>query len=264
MKTGPFSLTLLAAALLLAPGGADTAAARQLKVDYSVSIRGFPVGHAKLRANVDGGRYAVSLLGRVSGLVRLFANIKAEAQADGTIGEDRPLAREYQHEWVEDGETETVAMHYSGRGVDEIDLDPPIRRPERYVPVTDEQKADALDLVSAFLWPSPGGATPAACDRTLPLIDGKRRFDIDFAFNRTDFFVVRRGRERHKAVVCSIRYRPVAGHRIDKKNDGFLSESGDMEVWLSDIGDGVLLPIKVLLQSKLGPAVLTASRFEAE
>jgi hypothetical protein len=264
MKTSPFSLALLATVLLLAPGGKDAAEARQLKVDYSVSIRGLPVGQAKLRAHVDDGRYAISLLGRVSGLVRLFTDIEANARADGTIGEDRPLARGYEHEWVEDGETETVAMHYSGRGVDEIDLDPPIRRPERYVPMTDEQKADALDLVSAFLWPAPGGATPAACDRTLPLIDGKRRFDIDFAFDRTDSFVVRRGHDRHKAVVCSIRYRPVAGHRKDKKNDGFLSESGDMEVWLSDIGDGILLPIRVLLQSKLGPAVLAASRFEAE
>lgn len=265
MKTSLFCLASLAAALLLASGGGDAAAARALRVDYSVSIRGFPVGQAKLRGSVFGGQYTLTLDGRVSGLARLFSDVKAKAHADGTIGEDRPLGQDYVHEWIEDGETETVAMHYSGRGVDRIDLDPPIERPERFVPMTAKQKADAIDMVSAFLWLAAAGASPAACDRTLPLIDGKRRFDIDFAFVRMDSFVVRRDARRHRAVVCSIRYRPIAGHRIDKKDDnGFLREGGDMEVWLADAGDGILLPIRVLLQSKLGPAVLEATRFETE
>ncbi len=79
-------------------------------------------------------------------------------------------------------------MHFSGRG-GSTDIVASIRRekhPERYVPLTEADTADVLDLVSAFVWPVAGGVTPDICGRTLPLMDGKRRFDIALAFSRLE------------------------------------------------------------------------------
>jgi hypothetical protein len=260
MNFRPLTLAFLALAVA-APG--DGAAAQSLEVGYAVSISGFPVGRAELRAEIHDRRYTVWFSGRISGLARLFSDARTEAQATGVIGDDRPLAEDYEHVWIEDGETETAGMHFSGRGVAEIELEPPLRRPERYVPLTAEHKADALDLVSAFLWPAPAGAAPEACDRTLPLIDGKRRFDIGFAFNRMESFAAGDGSRHRRAVVCAMHYRPVSGHRIDKKSDGFLTE-GDMEVWLSEAGNGLMLPVKVQLATKFGRAVLEVTTLAAK
>lgn len=264
MKLSRLALACLAAVSALACASADPAAAIQFKVDYSVTIRGFPVGRANLWAELADGRYTVALTGGVSGLARLFSDIDVKAEASGALGEDRPLAETYRHDWLEDGETEIVVMRFSGRGVDAIELQPPIERPERFVPMTAAHRADAVDLLSAFLWPAPAGASAETCARTLPLIDGKRRFDIDFAFSRMESLVVRRDSRHHRAVVCSIAYRPVSGHRIDKKNDGVLSEGGSAEVWLAEAVAGLVLPIKVRLQSRIGAVVMEAIRFEAK
>lgn len=258
------SVALVLVAALAVSAAWESAGARALKADYFVAIRGFPVGKAKLRAEIAEESYSVAFSGGVSGLARLFASISAEAQATGRIGSDRPRTDAYSHVWVEDDETETVTMRFNGKGVEDIAIEPPIDRPERYVPMTAEMKADAVDLVSAFLWPA-ASAGPDACARTLRLIDGRRRFNIEAAYARMESFSTRRGSRYHRAVVCALSYEPVAGHRADKPlGEGFLSDGSDMEVWLVSAGGGLVAPVRVQLTTRIGRVVMEATRFEAD
>ena len=188
MAYAKLALTLLAGFLQSLPGNA---AAGTIRIDYAVSIRGFPVGEASLTAEVADGRYAITFSGGVRGIARLFSDAATTANAGGRIGDDRLEPQSYSHRWSEDGEIETVEMRFKKRGVSDIAVDPPQKRPERYVPLTTDTKADAFDPVSAFLWPASGGADKSLCDRTLQLIDGKRRFDIALSFSRTEHFATR-------------------------------------------------------------------------
>jgi len=251
-------LTLLA---LLVPASAS---AGGLNVDYSVSIRGFPVGTALLRAKDTDGHYAIEFSARVAGLARLFSDATMSARAAGNFAEDRPQPDAYDHVWVEDGETERVAMRFDGTSVADISLDPPRKRPERYAPITAAQKADVLDPVSAFLWPAPGGLTPEICARTLPLIDGKYRFDVDMAFDRDATFSPRGTALSYPAIVCSMRYRQVSGYRIGRKDGGFVKDGTVAEVWMAPAGRGLLAPVHIQLQSRIGRIVLRATTFEAD
>ena len=264
MPLRPLAAAVIALSASL--GSVPDAGALSLSIDYSVSVRGFPVGRAHIRAETIEARYAISFSAGITGLARLFTQIGTTAQATGTIREDRPYAAEYTHTWIEDGETETASMRFADAGVQDIALEPPIDRPERYVPVTAAHRADTLDPVSAFLWPAPAGTTADACARTLPLFDGKRRFDIEAAFARTDSFSVRRGSRYYRVLVCTIRYRAIAGHRADRPDDsgGPINEGGDMEVWLADTGDGLLAPVRVQLMSRIGRVVMQATRFDVE
>lgn len=263
MTFGRLTLALLFLSLPLTAFG-DAAAARAIRADYSVSVRGLPVGKAKLRAEIADRSYSISFSGGISGIVRLFTDLHTSAQVSGEIGDDRPRATDYSHVWVEGDEEETVTMHFAGDGVTGIAIKPPIKRPERYVPITAADEAQALDLVSAFLWPAASGAAPEACNRTLPLIDGRRRFDIVFGFRRMDSLKMGNGWRHYRAAVCSLQYRPIAGQRKDKKNDGFLSDGGDAEVWLASAGGGLVVPIKVKLSTRLGGVVMQATKLEAE
>jgi hypothetical protein len=261
MKHGGLRFALAAVVLIFAP---PSAVAGALKSEYIVSVRGFPVGTALLRAERGDGHYKVEFSARAAGLARLFSDIEVSAHASGLLAEDRPRPDGYGHVWVEDGETEKVQMRFKGRSVTEIGLDPPRERPQRYVPITREQKADVFDPVSAFLWPAPEGAVPSVCDRTLPLIDGKIRFDIELAFLREARFEPRGGERSQPAIVCSLRYRPVSGHRKNKKDDGFMREDAEAEVWMAAAGDGLVVPVRVEIDSRAGRVVLQARILEPD
>jgi len=255
-----FPRPLLALLLLYVPTHAEAGA---ISIEYSVSIRGLPVGTARLRSESADGRYDTEFSARVSGLARLFSDAEMSAHVTGDFDPDRPHPEEYGHVWVEDGETETVAMRFAGSAVTEISLDPARSRPERYAPVTEENKADVLDPVSAFLWPV-ADAGPESCGRTLPLIDGKHRFDVDLAFAREATFTPRNASASLPALVCSMRYRQISGHRINRKGGNFMTEDSEAEVWMAPAGDGILAPVQVSLQSRIGRVVLRATTFEVE
>jgi hypothetical protein len=221
------------------------------------------VGTAEFRAEIDGERYAVSFSGGIRGLARLFSDARTSAEAVGRVDADRLQPQDYRHLWYEDEETETVAMRFADRGVTDIALDPPLRHPERYVPMTAENRADALDPMSAFLWPAPAGAAPETCSRTLPLVDGRRRFDIALSFARTETFATRDGSFSAPAVVCAFRYRPIAGHRPGSRSTQFLADNDDMAVWMAPAGDGFMAPVRIDLRTRLGRIVLEATRIQA-
>ena len=257
MKISRLALALLAAFFPFVP---TIVSAETLSADYSVSIRGFPVGKARLTAEIAGGLYAINFSGGARGLARLFSDAATTASVSGRIGGDRMEPRTYSHVWMEDGEAETISMRFERRGVSEIDA-PPHSHPERYVPLTPEAKADALDPVSAFLWPVSGEFGSGLCDRTFPLIDGRRRFDIKLSFSRMEKFATRDRSTIVDSVVCSIRYSPVAGQRIGKKSDASILDSGDAEVWMAPVADGFASPVRIQFRTRAGRIVMLATAF---
>lgn len=255
----PTSRVAFALLLSLLAGSAD---AVTIGIDYSVSIRGFRVGSARIDVEVSDRRYSIAFTGGVRGIARFFSDVKTTAKVSGKVATDRLEPATYAHVWTEDNEVETVAMRFDGRGVNDIALDPPRRRPERYVPLTEGMRANAIDPLSAFLWPT-SKFGPDLCDRTLPLIDGKRRFDIEASFSRIERVDVP-GMSEQEIVVCGFRYIPVAGHRIDKKNDATIFDSGDAEVWLAKVADGMAAPVRVQFRSRSGRIVMRATKIRAD
>jgi hypothetical protein len=235
----------------------DSAAATSLRADYAVTIRGIIVGTATLTATVEGSRYSAEFSGGIVGLARLFSDAHTSAHAAGAISAGGLQPEEYEHLWYEDDETETVKLRFSGPTLTDIALDPPIKRPERYVPVTAEQKVDVLDPLSALLWPESNGATAEICDRTLPVFDGKRRFDLALSFLREDS-----SKTGGAAIVCGVRYVPISGHRAKGEGDSFIKDGKGMEVWVASTAAGLLLPVRIQLDTRIGRIVFRATAVE--
>jgi hypothetical protein len=248
-----FLLVLASLAWLPMPASASTS----LRAEYAVTIRGIIVGTASLTATIEGSHYSAEFSGGIVGLARLFSDARTSAHATGRIGKSGLQPQEYGHLWDEDDETETVELRFSGPTLTEIALDPPIERPQRYVPVTAKQKIGVLDPLSALLWPNSAEATPDVCDRTLPVFDGKRRFDLALSFIRKDSSKV-----GGAAIVCGVRYVPISGHRTKGDGDTFLKDGEGMEVWVSSTGSGLILPVKIQLDTRIGRLVFRATAFE--
>jgi hypothetical protein len=262
MMAVPGRLAAMAAICTVAPGIFGGAFARVLETEYSVSVRGVPIGSAQLSARIEDGEYAIELTSRMSGLVRIFLRRRGfriregdrdgRRAAPGGIWPPLERGRRYGERRVE----------FAGTDATSIAIDPPIKRPKRYVPIKPEHKHGVLDPASAFIWPAGSADGEQVCNRVLPLFDGKRRFDLSFAYSRLERFETRDGSYSGRAFVCSIRYTPIAGHRLKKRTVQQMAANKDMEIWMAPVGDGGhVAPVKLRVGTKYGRIVLEAKRF---
>lgn len=252
---GFFWITLAFACL----GG--PAPAEELRTDYVATIRGFPVGSAKVRATIGPERYTVRISAKVGGLARIFSDMETSLSASGDVRADGLRPEHYEHAWREGDDAETATIAFRSGNVTDVTVDPPPRRPERRVPIGESDLLGVLDLGTAFIWQLADEGDPALCDRTLRLFDGTQRFDFVLSFSRFAEFEARDGSYSGPATVCAIRYRPISGHRRDKEEVAFMAANEDIEVWMAPAGGGFALPVKIRLRTEHGFFALEARKF---
>jgi hypothetical protein len=246
-------------ALVLFLCAVATADARALDVDYFATVGGIGVGSAKLRANLDSESYRIGLSAKVGGLARLFADIAFSMESEGRIDGGALSPRRYRHSWRQDDDAETASIVFAPGEPAEANVDPPPRRPERRVPLTERDRTDALDLATAFVWPAPDGLDPGLCARTLPLFDGTQRFDLVLSFVRRADFETLDGATSIPSIVCAVRFHPVAGHRRDRDSVAFWAANEDMEIWMGIAGDHYAVPTRIRLRTQSGWFALQAT-----
>ena len=126
--------------------------------------------------------------------------------------------------------------------------------PDR-VPLTPAHRQGVIDPISALLVPINGAYDVLAadvCQRTLPVFDGRRRYDLKLTFKRMDSVKAESG-YAGPAVVCGIAFQPHAGHRASSTLVKYLSEGRDIELWLAPVsGTRVLAPFRASVASMLG------------
>jgi hypothetical protein len=106
------------------------------------------------------------------------------------------------------------------------------------------------------------GLSQEACRHTLPVFDGKHRYDLKLAFKRMDKVTAEKG-YAGPVVVCSVGYEPIAGHRPSTPLVKYLSEGREMEIALAPIaGKRLLAPFRLSVVTTLANLMIEATRFE--
>ena len=255
------ALPVLAALALCA--SAATAETR-LDVKYGITVAGFPVAKANLSYALDGKGYTVTGSGRTSGVVRLFSDGHGKVSATGTLKGAGPAPDAFAYDITDDDGKETLTMAFLGNSVGKIELNPPAnpKKLKRRVPIKHSDKVDVLDPLSAlFIFAD----ASTVCNRTLRIFDGEQRFDLVLAHKRTDRFRGGKKNFKGRVVVCAVSYRPIAGHRADKKEVKYMQRNSGMEIWMAPVGDtGVMAPISVRLNTQIGPLIVHAKRFQLQ
>jgi hypothetical protein len=154
----------------------------------------------------------------------------------------------------------------SSGAVKDLSVDPPtIPNPER-IPLTDAHRRGVVDPMSAGLMRVAGNGdpvSPEACRRTIPVFDGRMRFDLQLSFKRIEKVQAQKGYQGPVAV-CSVQFVPLAGHVPDRPAIKYLMAQRDMEMWLAPIpGTRIVVPYRISLQTPLGQGVLEATQFIA-
>lgn len=252
--------------LALATITAVTAGAETVKARYSVSLVGFHIGEARAEGWIEAANYKIDLNARLTGVASWIAHIRMALASSGLIRRGAILPSAYATTAASSRAVRTVRMRLQAGTVKAVDISPPFEDIEGRVPVTAANKRNVLDPMSALIMAVPRGESlvgPAACNRTIPVYDGVVRFDIAMHYVGTRNVSVKG--YSGPVSVCAVRYRPVAGHKIDSRSTQFMADNRDIEAWLAPIEPAhIVVPFRVTLRTMAGMAEIQATELSIE
>ena len=249
-------------------GAATAAAEGQLRAQYVVSLAGITIGRGGWVVEIGEDRFTAKGSGGSAGLARLISSGHGTASAEGGMvggaAEGQPVAASYDYESTTGKKFDEVHLRIAAGMVTELKLDPPQPLHRRRVPLRPEDRIGVFDPISATLMRVAGSGetmAPEACQRTLSVFDGRLRYDLRFSFKRMERVSTSKGYQG-KAVVCAVRFAPIAGHVPDRVAIKYLVGLETMEMWLAPIaGTRVVVPYRVAIPTPLGTAELKAEEF---
>jgi Protein of unknown function (DUF3108) len=252
----------VAAVLALALPGAARAESR-LAAHYRASVAGLTVGNTDMAVVIGSAEYTSSASGRASGLLRTLLTGEGTLGTRGTVLDDRLVPASFSARTVGDDETSAVTMTLEGGDATEVTAETSDPDAER-VPLNAEHRKGIVDPLSALLVPAEGTGpvvSPEACQRTLPIFDGRRRFDLALAFRRID--QVKATGYTGPAVVCTVAFKAIAGHKVGSPLVKYLA-GRDIQLALAPIaGTRLLAPFRLSIANLLGDIVVQATAFKS-
>jgi hypothetical protein len=265
----PVRSASLIGAVLLTGAVADASngcvfAQGRLDATYTVTLAGLPIGKGAWTIDIQDDQYIASASGATSGLLRVFASGAGNSAARGTVVGGQPIPSSYASSIVADKRSDEVRIQFSGGAVKEYVADPPtLPSPDRVL-LTDAHRKGVSDPMTASLMRVPGtGDTfvPEACQRTLPIFDGRMRYDLQLVFKRLDKVKSERGYQG-TVVVCAVYFTPIAGHVPERSAIKYLAEQREMELVLAPIaGTRLMVPYRGSIPTPIGVGVLQATQF---
>lgn len=247
-------------------GLATTGAVSQGKLDarYSASLAGVPIGRGAWVIDIAEDHFTAAASGMTTGLLQVFANGQGSGASRGTVRGNNLNPTSFASTITNDKRVEELRLAINSGTVRELVVEPPtIPHPQR-VPVTEAHRHGVVDPMSAGLIHVPGNGelvSAEACRRTLPVFDGRMRFDLQLRFKRFENVQARTGYQGPVAV-CGVQFVPLAGHVPDRPAIRYLMTQRDMEMWLAPIaGTQIVVPYRISLQTPLGQGVLEATQF---
>lgn len=257
---------LALAAAVLGEGLGAGAALAQGKLDarYSASLAGIPIGKGAWVIDIGDHQYTAAASGMTTGLVRLFASGQGSSAARGAVRSGNLVPSTYASNIASGNKAEDLRIVLQNGTIKDVSIEPPSPpQPER-IPVPDAHRRGVLDPMSAALIRVGGTGdtiSDEACNRSIPIFDGRMRYDVKLSFKR--FELVRSGRGYEGPVaVCAAQFVPLSGYVPDRPSLTYLKNLRDAEFWLAPIaGTRVTVPYKVLLPTPFGLGVLEATQF---
>ena len=263
-----FGVALTGILFLLAglPGDAASVEASRAQVKivatYDVTLASFSLGEFQLKARLKGPSYRMQGEGRFSLFLGRVYKSSGTVASTGRLKKLGPESVSFVVSYEGGGKEEERRISFNSGDVTDVTIVPPKKRGRRRVPVTQEQLEDVIDpLSAAFLHTQAGDSV---CNHTLPIFDGRLRYDIAFAPKRIEALPGDAPRGLSRSVeVCAVKFVPVSGHKPDNPAIKYLSGTDRMEAWLVRLPKTDLyVPYWVGLPTIFGSAAVTLTRIE--
>lgn len=261
-----FAAILFACALIAAIPAYGQGAPGQGKLEarYGVTMAGITIGQASWTVDIGNGRYASSATGKASGMMSVLVSGEGTVSARGAVKDGKLTPSSFISTITHDDDKSDTKMTLDNGLVKELSAETQKPVADR-VPVTEAHRQGVVDPVTALLIPmaaAADGVSKEDCQRTLPVFDGRRRYDLRLTFKRMDTVKADKG-YAGPVVVCAVGFQARAGHRTSSTLVKYLSEGRDIELWLAPVaGTNALAPFRASFASMLGNLVIQAKQFE--
>ncbi|MEO1329290.1 MAG: DUF3108 domain-containing protein [Pseudomonadota bacterium] len=202
---------------------APTKPAKPLKLrhTYDIYLGGVPIAEGRLRARVTEISYAAKTDIRAAGVLQSMFEARVQSQTQGSRPDPESVPRAdalnpgvFQMKSIFQDKKFDMRMDFAEGAPSEIFAEPKYKKKKYEIDPKDQR--GALDPISAVLMAFLPAASGDVCDRTIPVFDGRRRFDIVFLRAAKSY---EEGRRR--IVECDAVFRRVAGFKpsMMKKRD---------------------------------------------
>lgn len=234
------SLTASAALVTLLTSSAPAIPAEpeqaNLALAYSIAFWGIPFGRTDYQGQFSDAIYSAKSHFETSGLVSVFWRATIDASANGRFGTHTVLPNEYDSFYRRSEEKKERVRVTFANGDATTFADPPYNTTQ--YPVTDEQKRDGVDPMSAVTLVLSGVKADSTnpCGTVAPVFDGRRRYDITFTYLKDEPVKLDNGLFNGKAHLCQMHYKQIAGFKpkILKEGAAFPPMFADF----ADLGSG--------------------------
>jgi hypothetical protein len=266
-------IATIAATFMVIAATAPAVADGRLDVSYKASItaladlKGVEIGRATLTLDITDDGYAAAGGAKVTGIARLVSKGEGSVAARGNFvnGKVSPLSHSSSSE--SDKKAEQIRISLANNAVTEYSVTPPTTPDKDRVPVTEQHRQGVVDPLSAAIITVPGNGdllAPDSCNRTIPIFDGRQRYDLVFSYERTEAAKNVKGYSG-PMLVCRVDYRPIAGHRASRLQVKYMEDNKNIFVWLAPVaGTRVLFPIRVSIVTLVGIVLVEAERFAVQ
>jgi Protein of unknown function (DUF3108) len=245
-------------------GGAATliasqaGAAEPVRLGYTIYAGGFHVLDASIVLDFGRDGYTVEVNAQTQGILGTLFPWQTLAHSDGKLnaGEAQPRTHRQTGTWR--GQDRAVSLHYDGSGSVLAEVRPPEDPAERE-PVPPEMVPGTTDPLSAVLSVASAIAVGRGCSETVPVFDGRRRYDLTFqAMGSRNLPPNRYSVFSGPAVECQVTSKVLAGRW--RKDGGWASDDEKktpVSLMLASVVEGMPpVPVRLEGQSRFGEVIM--------
>jgi Protein of unknown function (DUF3108) len=252
-------------AAALAVDAAHVAGAQgRFEAEYSATLAGIPIGRGNWVIEISDDQFTATASGGTFGIVRVLTSGHGVSTAEGPLNGGQPVPQSYVSTITNDKRIDDVRMAFAGGNVKELSVEPALAPSPDRIPVTDADRHNVLDPMTATLVHVGGNGdpvSPQACGRRAAVFDGRMRFDLKSELKRIETVKAEKGYQG-PVVVCALYFTPIAGYNPERYAIRYLAALRDAEVWFAPIsGTRVLVPYRFSLPTPVGTGVLQATAF---
>jgi hypothetical protein len=263
--------SVLIAAAASSPSQAQPGVSKLYAV-YKVNFAGMKLGKFRAWAEFSGNDYSIrSKTNLELGFIikGLFFKLDGGAQSTGSVSTASVRPEAYSLYFKTKKTRGHLAMEFDGNSVSRVKFNPPVYNNPKSVPVTKRHVTGVLDPLSAVFIPAAaknGGIDKSICRQKAAIFDGRHRYNLTLTYKRTVQVKGKRAKGyRGPALICRVKYTPIAGHRPDDEGLRFMQKTQDIEAWFVPVpGTKFYVPYHVSMPTPYGQASATSTVFDVE
>jgi hypothetical protein len=157
------------------------AADGDIRASYAIAFAGLPFANATLDLAVRGSVYTARVTYRTAGPTRLLSDAAGVATSDGAYKGGRLTPAVFNLDHRNGRRRQKVALGMADGVVRTMTVDPPLVLTSDQPPIEAKHLSAIADPLSALIISAvrgEGKTESGACDRTLSILDGLRRYDV--------------------------------------------------------------------------------------